>query len=66
MTPIDITGLGVWADLILALLVVAEVIVRLTPSSEDNSIVNNIGSWIRGIIDVLIPNRDKDGGRHTS
>ena len=66
MTPLDITGLGGWADLILALLVVAEVIVRLTPASDDNSIVNNIGGWIRGIIDVLIPNRDKDGGRHAS
>ena len=64
MENFNLTGLGIYADLILALLLVAEVIVRLTPSQEDNSIVNNIGGWIRGILDVLVPNRDKDGGRH--
>ena len=66
MENFDLTGLGVYADLILALLLVAEVIVRLTPSEEDNSIVNNIGNWIRAILDMLIPNRKKDGGRHTT
>jgi hypothetical protein len=64
MENFDLTGLGVWADLILALLLVAEVIVRLTPSEEDNSVVNKIANLLRQLINFLVPNRDKNGGTH--
>lgn len=65
MENFDLTGLGVWADLILALLLVAEVIVRLTPSEEDNSVVNKIANLLRQLINFLVPNRDKNGGTHS-
>jgi len=64
MENFDLTGLGVWADLIIALLLVAEVIVRLTPSEEDNSVVNKIANLLRQLINFLVPNRDKNGGTH--
>ena len=64
MENFDLTGLGVYADLILALLLVAEVIVRLTPSEEDNSVVNKIANLLRQLINFLVPNRDKNGGTH--
>ena len=48
---------------ILAVFALAEAAVRLTPSEKDNSIVNKIvliGSYL---IDFLIPNKRKSGGR---
>jgi len=47
-------------EIITALLTVAWVIVRLTPTKKDNDIL----SIITKIIKVIIPNNKKGGGQH--
>ena len=42
-----------------ALLILAEAIVRVTPTERDNSILNGI----KKIWDIILPNIKKDGGR---
>ncbi len=49
--------------LVLAMFAVLEVAVRLTPSERDNSIVNKIVKFGTILLDVLIPNKNKKGGR---
>jgi hypothetical protein len=49
-----------WIELVAGLLAFAGVIVRLTPTEKDDTILG----WIKSIFDVLIPNRKKGGGRH--
>ncbi len=49
-----------WIVLLTSLIGVAEVIVRLTPSKKDNSILN----LVKRIIDAIIPNFRSGGGRH--
>jgi hypothetical protein len=49
--------------LVLAMFAVLEVAVRLTPSERDNSIVNKIVKFGTILIDILIPNKNKKGGR---
>ena len=44
-----------WIEILLAVLGLAEVIVRLTPTEKDNSILNKI-MWV---VDKLIPNNLK-------
>jgi hypothetical protein len=44
-----------WIEVLLAVLGVAEVIVRLTPTEKDNSILNKI-MWV---VNKLVPNRIK-------
>lgn len=50
-------------ELILAVFALAEVAVRLTPSEKDNSILNKVVSVSTYLLDFLIPNRKKGGGR---
>ncbi|HNS18047.1 MAG TPA: hypothetical protein PKI34_09535 [Bacteroidales bacterium] len=50
---------GHLAELIFGLLAFAEIIVRLTPTKKDDSILN----FIITIIDALFPNRKKNGGK---
>ncbi len=50
---------GHLAELIFGFLAFAEIIVRLTPTKKDDSILN----FIVTIIDALFPNRKKDGGK---
>ncbi len=52
---------GHLAELIFGLLAFAEIIVRLTPTKKDDSILN----FIITIIDALFPNRRKNGGKFT-
>lgn len=49
--------------LVLAMFGVLEIAVRLTPSERDNSIVNKIVKFGTILLDVLIPNKNKSGGR---
>ena len=50
-----------WTTLIWSLIAIFEVIVRLTPSEKDNSLLNKV-IWI---VEKLIPNRSKQkGGLH--
>tara|TARA_B100000519_G_C14154738_1_gene396313 strand:- start:338 stop:481 length:144 start_codon:yes stop_codon:yes gene_type:complete len=44
-----------WKEILLAILAIAEIIVRLTPTEKDNSILNKI-MWV---VDKLIPNKVK-------
>ena len=46
------------AALIFGVLGFAEIIVRLTPTQKDNSILN----FIMILVDAIFPNRKKDGG----
>lgn len=49
-----------WVEILFALLALAEVIVRLTPTAKDNSIFN----MVKKVIDYLFANRKRLGGRH--
>lgn len=49
-----------WLALLAGLIALAEVVVRLTPSDRDNSIVN----FIKSLLDAIIPNRRTTGGSH--
>ena len=44
-----------WKEILLAILAIAEIIVRLTPTEKDNSILNKI-MWVGN---KLIPNKIK-------
>jgi hypothetical protein len=50
---------------ILAIFALAEAAVRITPSEKDNSIVNKIVMLGTYLLDFMIPNRKKEGGRFT-
>ena len=50
-------------SLALAVFALLEVVVRLTPSEKDNSIVNKVVTFGAYILDFIIPNRKKGGGR---
>lgn len=47
-----------WVALLFGLLAFVEVIVRLTPTTKDDTVLE----WIKKILDVFIPNRAKGGG----
>ena len=49
-----------WVFIITSLIGIAEIIVRLTPTKKDNSIVN----IIKQIFDVIIKNKKAAGGYH--
>ena len=44
-----------WKEILLAILAIAEIIVRLTPTEKDNSILNKI-MWL---VNKLVPNKIK-------
>lgn len=55
------------ASILLAIIAVAEMIVRLTPTKKDDGAVQRIGGVIRKLIDyakVVFPNNKKGGGQH--
>ena len=59
------TGVGAFISanlkvLLFGLVAFIEVIVRLTPTVKDDSVVN----LIKNFIDFVVPNRKKDGGSH--
>lgn len=49
-----------WMPILFAVLAFAEVIVRLTPSKKDDSILE----WIYKILGLIFPNRKEGGGTH--
>jgi|TARA_R110002020_G_scaffold301894_4_gene517318 hypothetical protein len=53
-----------WKELILIVFTLVEAVVRLTPTETDNSIWNKISTVLRLIVDAILPNRKKGGGRH--
>ena len=52
-----------WKTLILAFFAVMEAVVRLTPSEKDNSIVTKIVTIGTSLLNFILPNRRKGGGR---
>ena len=50
-----------WAALVWALMSLLEVVVRLTPTARDNSVLN----FVKMILDSLVPNARTGGGEHT-
>ena len=44
-----------WKEILIAILCIAEIIVRLTPTEKDNSILNKI-MWV---VNKLVPNKIK-------
>ena len=53
-----------WREIVILIFALLEAVFRLTPSEVDNSIWNKISGVLRIILDFLIPNRKKGGGRH--
>lgn len=49
-----------WKEIVLGLIALFEIIVRLTPTKKDNTILG----IVKKIYSFLVPNRKKDGGRH--
>ena len=49
-------------ELVMALILILEIVVNLTPSDKDNSILLKI----KNVIAFLFPNRRKGGGNHES
>ena len=49
-------------ELVMALIIILEIVVNLTPSDKDNSILLKI----KNVIAFLFPNRRKGGGNHES
>jgi len=49
-----------WIELLFGLLALVEIVVRLTPTKKDDSIL----AWIMKLITALFPNRKKNGGKH--
>ena len=49
-------------ELVVALVLILEIVVNLTPSDKDNSILLKI----KNVIAFLFPNRRKGGGKHES
>ena len=49
-----------WQEIVLAVVALFEIIVRLTPSEKDNTILAKI-IWV---LNKIIPNRKKNGNTH--
>ena len=47
-------------ELVLGAMGVLKIIVNLTPSEKDNKIFD----WLDKLIDVIVPNLKKNGGKH--
>jgi hypothetical protein len=47
-----------WLELLLGLLAFIEIVVRLTPTKRDDSIID----WIHKLLSAIIPNKIKGGG----
>lgn len=49
-----------WLELLLGLMAFAKIVVNLTPSEKDNKVFD----WLDKLIDLFIPNLDKNFKRH--
>jgi hypothetical protein len=61
MNPVELLD---WKELALLVFGVMEAVFRLTPSESDNSMWNKVSTFLKYLLDYLVPNRKKDGGRH--
>ena len=61
MNPVELLD---WKELALLVFGVMEAIFRLTPSESDNSMWNKVSTFLKYLLDYVVPNRKKDGGRH--
>jgi hypothetical protein len=60
----DPTQMLGWKELVLIVFTLIETVIRLTPTEADNSIWNKISTVLKLILDAVIPNRKKGGGKH--
>jgi len=52
-----------WKELALLVFATLEAVFRITPSEQDNSLWNKLSGFLKYILDFLIPNRRKGGGK---
>ena len=52
-----------WKELLLIVFALVESVVRLTPSENDNSVWNKVSNILTLILNAVVPNRKKGGGR---
>lgn len=52
-----------WKELALLVFATLEAVFRITPSEQDNSLWNKISGFLKYMLDFLIPNRRKGGGK---
>ena len=52
--------------IVLALIGLAELLVKLTPTENDDAIIKKIASIVSKLIDLFIPNLKKGGGVHNN
>lgn len=60
----DPTALLDWKEIALIIFALLEAVFRLTPSEADNSLWNKISGVLRLVLDYIVPNRKRGGGRH--
>jgi hypothetical protein len=53
-----------WKELALLVFGVLEAVFRLTPTDNDNSLWNRVSGFLKYILDYMIPNRKRGGGKH--
>lgn len=46
--------------------IVAELVVKLTPSEKDNTILKKVVDLVNQVIDLIVPNLKKGGGTHNT
>ena len=49
-----------WLELLVGLMAFIKIVTNLTPTDKDNKVFG----WLDSILNVLIPNYKKDGGKH--
>jgi len=49
-----------WPQILVGLMAFAKIIVNLTPSEKDNKIFE----WLDKLVDAIVPNLKKGGGKH--
>ena len=49
-----------WLELLVGFMAFLKVVINLTPTEKDNKIFG----WLDNILDVIIPNYKKGGGKH--
>lgn len=50
-----------WGELLIAFMAFLKVVVNVTPTEKDNKVFG----WLDTLVDVLFPNKKKDGTYHS-
>ena len=49
-----------WPEIVIGVLAFAKIVVNLTPSEKDNAVFG----WLDKLVNAIIPNLKKGGGKH--